>query len=235
MATQHREGGRQAAICEPVVEVLDEMACLSLIAGGGVGRIGYTGRFGPAVLPVNYHVHEGTIVFRTGMGSAMVSDLRTGIADAEYSVAFEIDQIQPATQEGWSVLVQGAVHFVDSADGTGPDCAAGACRPGPGVPRSSSSASSPGTSPAQAASGGFRASLENDGLENDGLENDGLDAGTGLALGGKHEFGMFSAGAIMRASVGDMLVVHGAGNSYRPHHWRRRQERYSAVCGQVAG
>jgi hypothetical protein len=120
MATQHLEDGRQAAIREPVVEVLDEMACLSLISGGGVGRIGYTGRFGPAVLPVNYHVHEGTIVFRTGMGSAMVADLRTGIADAEYRVAFEIDQMQPATQEGWSVLVQGAVHFVDSADELAP-------------------------------------------------------------------------------------------------------------------
>jgi hypothetical protein len=120
MATQHLGGGRQAAIREPVVEVLDERACLSLISGGGVGRIGYTGRFGPAVLPVNYHLHEGTIVFRTGMGSAMAEDLCTGIADAEYSVAFEIDHIQPATQEGWSVLVQGAVHFVDSADELAP-------------------------------------------------------------------------------------------------------------------
>ena len=121
MATQQPEGGgRQAAICEPVVEVLDEKACLSLIAGGGVGRIGYTGRFGPTVLPVNYDLYERTIVFRTGMGSAMVEDLRTGIADAEYSVAFEIDQMQPATQEGWSVLVQGAVHFVDSEDELAP-------------------------------------------------------------------------------------------------------------------
>ena len=111
MATHHLEGGRQAAICDPVVEVLDEMACLSLIAGGGVGRIGYTSRFGPAVLPVNYDLYEQTIVFRTGLHSSMVEDLRTGIADAEYNVAFEIDEIQPAAQEGWSVLVQGAAHY----------------------------------------------------------------------------------------------------------------------------
>ena len=121
VATQQPEdGGRQAAISEPVVEVLDETACLSLIAGGGVGRIGYTSRFGPTVLPVNYDLHEETIVFRTGMDSAMVGDLHTGIADAEYNVAFEIDQMQPATQEGWSVLVQGAVHFVDSEDELAP-------------------------------------------------------------------------------------------------------------------
>jgi hypothetical protein len=44
----------------------------------------------------------------------MVQDPRTGIADAEYNVALEIDHMQPVTQQGWSVLVQGAAHFVDS-------------------------------------------------------------------------------------------------------------------------
>ena len=115
VATQQPDdGSRQPATSEPVVEALDETQCLSLIAGGGVGRIGYTSRFGPAVLPVNYDLYEQTIVFRTGLHSSMVEDLRTGIADAEYNVAFEIDEIQPATQEGWSVLVQGAAHFVAS-------------------------------------------------------------------------------------------------------------------------
>jgi hypothetical protein len=89
-------------------------------AGQALTVLACTGRFGPTVLPVNYDLHEGTIVFRTGMDSAMVGDLRTGIADAEYNVAFEIDQIQPATQEGWSVLVQGAAHFVDSEDELAP-------------------------------------------------------------------------------------------------------------------
>ena len=109
-----------AAISEPVVEVLDETQCLSLIAGGGVGRIGYTSRFGPAVVPVNYHLHERTLVFRTGLHSSMVEDLRTGIADAEFNVAFEIDEIQRDTQEGWSVLVQGPAHFVDSQEELAP-------------------------------------------------------------------------------------------------------------------
>jgi nitroimidazol reductase NimA-like FMN-containing flavoprotein (pyridoxamine 5'-phosphate oxidase superfamily) len=111
---QTNNGSRQAAISEPVVEVLEETECLPLIAGGGVGRIGYTGRFGPTILPVNYQLYNGSIVFRTGLHSSLGKDLRTGIADAEYNVAFEIDQMQPVTQEGWSVLVQGAAHFVDS-------------------------------------------------------------------------------------------------------------------------
>ena len=121
MATQQPDaGGGSRLIYEPVVEILDEAECLSLIAGGGVGRIGYTSRFGPAVLPVNYHLYKRTIVFRTGLHSSMVEDLRTGIADAEFNVAFEIDEIQRDTQEGWSVLVQGPAHFVDTREELAP-------------------------------------------------------------------------------------------------------------------
>ena len=68
------------------------------------------------MLPVNYVLHEGTIVFRTAHDSPTDEDLRTGIADAEYKVAFEIDEIDPAARQGWSVLVQGSAHHVDSAD-----------------------------------------------------------------------------------------------------------------------
>src|SRR5580704_2824068 len=55
VATQQPDNRhRQPVISEPIVEPLDETESLSLIAGGGVGRIGYTSRFGPAVLPANY-------------------------------------------------------------------------------------------------------------------------------------------------------------------------------------
>ncbi|HZB31232.1 MAG TPA: pyridoxamine 5'-phosphate oxidase family protein [Streptosporangiaceae bacterium] len=100
---------------EPL-EHLDEAECLRLIAPGGIGRLAYTGRYGLTVLPVNYAMHEGTIVFRTAYDSPTDQDLRTGIADAEYKVAFEIDDIDPGARAGWSVLVQGAAHHVESAD-----------------------------------------------------------------------------------------------------------------------
>jgi nitroimidazol reductase NimA-like FMN-containing flavoprotein (pyridoxamine 5'-phosphate oxidase superfamily) len=99
---------------DPVPQPLDEAECLRLISAGGVGRIGYSGRFGPTILPVNFAMHEQAIVFRTGQHSPMGEDLRTGIADAAYKVAFEIDEISPATKEGWSILVQGAAYPVDS-------------------------------------------------------------------------------------------------------------------------
>jgi nitroimidazol reductase NimA-like FMN-containing flavoprotein (pyridoxamine 5'-phosphate oxidase superfamily) len=96
-------------------ERLSEAECLQLISPGGVGRLAYTGRFGPTVLPVNYKLHQGTIVFRTAHDSSVDEDLRTGIQGAEFKVAFEIDDISPAAREGWSVLVQGSAHHVESA------------------------------------------------------------------------------------------------------------------------
>lgn len=98
----------------PALERLEEAECLRLIAPGGIGRIAYLGRFGLAVLPVNYAFYQGAIVFRTAQDSPTGEDLRTGIADAEYQVAFEIDDIDPAAQEGWSVLVRGPAHHMDS-------------------------------------------------------------------------------------------------------------------------
>ena len=88
--------------------------CLRLISPGGIGRIAFTGRFGPTVLPVNYKLLDGTIVFRTEQDSHTDEDLRTGIANAEYKVAFEIDDFTPSSREGWSVLIQGPAHHVES-------------------------------------------------------------------------------------------------------------------------
>jgi nitroimidazol reductase NimA-like FMN-containing flavoprotein (pyridoxamine 5'-phosphate oxidase superfamily) len=82
------------------------------VAQHEVGRIAYNGRYGPTVLPVNYRLYEDSVVFRTGQDSALDEDLRTGIADAEYKIAFEIDELDPGAREGWSVLIQGSAHHV---------------------------------------------------------------------------------------------------------------------------
>jgi nitroimidazol reductase NimA-like FMN-containing flavoprotein (pyridoxamine 5'-phosphate oxidase superfamily) len=99
---------------ERVIEVLDEAECLALITPGGIGRIAYSGRFGQAILPVNYQMHDGTIVFRTALNSALDEDLQTGIGAAAYRVAFEIDELDLPGRQGWSVLVQGPAHRVES-------------------------------------------------------------------------------------------------------------------------
>jgi nitroimidazol reductase NimA-like FMN-containing flavoprotein (pyridoxamine 5'-phosphate oxidase superfamily) len=96
------------------LQTLDEAECLRLISPGGIGRLAYSGRYGLTVLPVNYMLHDGAIVFRTAQESPTGEDLQTGIAHAEYQVAFEIDDIDDAAREGWSVLIQGPAHHMAS-------------------------------------------------------------------------------------------------------------------------
>lgn len=98
---------------DPILEELTEAESLQLIEQAEIGRIGYSGRYGPVVVPVTYKIVDGSVVFRTAVGGALGEDLRTGIADAEYKVAFEIDTLDPASRTGWSVMIQGAAHHVD--------------------------------------------------------------------------------------------------------------------------
>ena len=97
-----------------MLEELDEAECLRLIAPGGIGRLVFAGRFDLTVLPVNYKLHNGAILFRTAQYGTTDEDLRTGIEHAEYRVAFEIDDFDVAAREGWSVLLQGPAHHLDS-------------------------------------------------------------------------------------------------------------------------
>jgi len=111
----HGDGDERGVVMTDVVlEELDEAECLRLIAPGGIGRLVFAGRYDLTVLPVNYKLHNGAILFRTAANSSTDEDLRTGIAHAEYRVAFEIDDFDPVAREGWSVLVHGPAHHMDS-------------------------------------------------------------------------------------------------------------------------
>lgn len=96
------------------METLDEAECLRLVSLGVIGRLAFVGRYDLTVLPVNYRLIDGSILFRTAQDSLTGEDLRTGIEHAEYKVAFEVDQFHEATREGWSVLIQGPAHHLDS-------------------------------------------------------------------------------------------------------------------------
>jgi nitroimidazol reductase NimA-like FMN-containing flavoprotein (pyridoxamine 5'-phosphate oxidase superfamily) len=96
---------------------LSEAESLRLIEQAEVGRIGYTGRYGPVVIPVNFKLVDGMVIIRTDEDGHLGEDLRTGITGADYKVAFEVDDFDLATRTGWSVLVRGAVHHVDDEAG----------------------------------------------------------------------------------------------------------------------
>ena len=99
---------------ERVVESLEESECIRLLGAGRVGRLAYAGWEGPTVIPIVYKLHEGSILFHPLQGTFTEQDLRTGIAHADYVVAFEIDQIDPDARGGWAVLVVGSAHHVDT-------------------------------------------------------------------------------------------------------------------------
>jgi nitroimidazol reductase NimA-like FMN-containing flavoprotein (pyridoxamine 5'-phosphate oxidase superfamily) len=98
------------------IEELTEAQCLRLIAPSGIGRIAYESRYGPTVLPVNYRLDGGAVLFRTAEHGPLDDDLRTGIAGGAYKVAFEIDDIDAAARRGWSVLVQGPATHLTAAE-----------------------------------------------------------------------------------------------------------------------
>jgi nitroimidazol reductase NimA-like FMN-containing flavoprotein (pyridoxamine 5'-phosphate oxidase superfamily) len=97
-----------------VVEQLDVPECMELLSTAKIGRLVYNSRYGPVAVPSEYKIHEGSIIFRTYRTTFTEEDLRTGIAYAEYKVAFEVDQTDPEAREGWVVLVQGAAHHLDT-------------------------------------------------------------------------------------------------------------------------
>ncbi|WP_433519320.1 pyridoxamine 5'-phosphate oxidase family protein [Nonomuraea sp. CA-143628] len=107
-----RPPGRGRAKAAPTLESMDPDECLKLIEPGGIGRVAFNGSHGPTVLPVNYRLHHGFIVFRTAPGGPMDQDLRTGLEGVEIKIGFEVDRIDDAQREGWSVLIQGPAHHI---------------------------------------------------------------------------------------------------------------------------
>jgi nitroimidazol reductase NimA-like FMN-containing flavoprotein (pyridoxamine 5'-phosphate oxidase superfamily) len=106
-----------------MVARLGEAECLELLTDGGMGRLVFTSRYGPTALPVMYKIDEGSIVGT--WDPVFDEDLRTGIADADYQVAVEADQIDPQAREGWIVLARGAAHHLDTENERAPIIDAG--------------------------------------------------------------------------------------------------------------
>ncbi|MFG2788191.1 pyridoxamine 5'-phosphate oxidase family protein [Streptomyces sp. NPDC048419] len=89
---------------------LDRQECLRLLAMVPVGRIVHTRHALPAVLPVNFGLdRDGAVVLRTSASSELARAV-DGVV-----VAFEADEVDAATQSGWSVVVTGAAGVVTDA------------------------------------------------------------------------------------------------------------------------
>ncbi|GAA3494672.1 pyridoxamine 5'-phosphate oxidase family protein [Streptomyces prasinosporus] len=86
---------------------LDRQECLRLLAKVPVGRVVYTKRALPAVLPVNFSLDtDASVLLCTSPDSDLVRAV-DGVV-----VAFEADEFDAATRSGWSVVVTGRAAVV---------------------------------------------------------------------------------------------------------------------------
>ncbi|MER5745061.1 pyridoxamine 5'-phosphate oxidase family protein [Streptomyces sp. NPDC002225] len=104
--------GEGHAGARPRLERIDEKECWVLLGDHGVGRIAIEVADTLDVIPVNYRVIDGRVLFMTTATSALG---RAAAAGAE--IAFEEDHVDEAFRQGWSVLLVGPVRIVsDSAE-----------------------------------------------------------------------------------------------------------------------
>ena len=78
--------------------------CRSLLRSVEFGRIAWNDDSGVMVLPVNFQVLDGAVVFHTAPGAPLAK-----IADGT-SVAFQVDEIDPESVIGWSVVLRGTTR-----------------------------------------------------------------------------------------------------------------------------
>jgi len=99
--------GQRPAAKNPVLDTLSRAECMRLVAPGGVGRFLFIepGR-GPVAVPVNFRMDGDDIVFRTTSESS--------VTDAVHGqpVSFDVDHLDDALSEGWSVLLSGTASII---------------------------------------------------------------------------------------------------------------------------
>jgi hypothetical protein len=97
---------QMSTLHEPQLNILSREECLELLRGAVVGRIGYVADGMATIIPVNFALFDGDIVFCTAKGSTLSWLSLRG------RLAFEADESRPVDHEGWSVLVRGVAREV---------------------------------------------------------------------------------------------------------------------------
>ena len=109
-AGQDLPPGQGTAAPRPALETMTAAECRAHLANGGIGRFLFAASRGPVAVPVNFAMLGDDVVFRT--------DDRTAAAGAigQHKVSFDVDHIDEALSEGWSVLVSGTASILTRPD-----------------------------------------------------------------------------------------------------------------------
>lgn len=86
------------------MSILSTTECWDLLASSALGRLVTSVDGNPAIFPVNFVVQHRTILFRTALGTKLVS------AAINNNVLFEVDGY--SLSEGWSVIVSGVARSI---------------------------------------------------------------------------------------------------------------------------
>jgi transcriptional regulator with XRE-family HTH domain len=87
---------------------MEEEECWRYLGLAVVGRVIFDSERGPTALPVNYRMMGRAIVVRTDTSSHLGR-----LAADTGAIGFEVDHIDDAFQEGWSVLASGTVRHLE--------------------------------------------------------------------------------------------------------------------------
>jgi len=104
--------GQRSAAKAPLLYIMTAAECKQLLADGGIGRFLFVepGR-GPVAIPVNFRMDGDDVVFRTGSGDSVSAGLH------ERRVSFDVDHLDDALSEGWSVLITGRAQIITDQAG----------------------------------------------------------------------------------------------------------------------
>jgi hypothetical protein len=80
--------------------------CLALMASVPIGRVVYTDRALPAVMPMNFVLEGEEVTIHTGSDSALAAAVRNAV------VAFQADDYDSQSMTGWSVTITGQARLV---------------------------------------------------------------------------------------------------------------------------
>jgi uncharacterized protein len=98
------------ALFDEGLELLTEGQCLERLGRAHIGRVAVSLGALPAVFPVNFVLLDGNVYFLTGEGTKLRAVTEGAV------VAFEVDEFDPTTDAGWSVLIVGqATEVADPA------------------------------------------------------------------------------------------------------------------------
>lgn len=88
------------------LEVLAESECFALAETMPIGRVVYSDRALPVIVPVNFTLDGMAVIIRTQRRSRLATHAAGTV------VAFEVDDIDPVTRSGWSVVLTGMFELI---------------------------------------------------------------------------------------------------------------------------